>query len=192
MSIQSPRTNDSHNNPNLLAKTRAYCIGHMQYGDGRGWRDYVINELTPLGIQIFNPYDKPFIKDVDETEEAFKQAYKDLKTERYDLVVSKMKEIRSYDLSLVDRSDFIIAVIDVKIPSWGTGEELSWAARLKRPTFICSTTSKSDIPLWVYGMFPHKYMYDSIEDAVDMIKKIDRAEIITDSNRWRLLRKELR
>ena len=51
---------------NLLNKTKTYLVGHMEYADGSNWREYVKNQLTPLGITIFNPYDKPFIKDVDE------------------------------------------------------------------------------------------------------------------------------
>ena len=42
----------------------------MQYASGRDWREYVEGELQPLGIKIFNPYKKPFVKDVEEDEEA--------------------------------------------------------------------------------------------------------------------------
>ena len=51
---------------------------------------------------------------------------------------------------------------------------------------------KKKTPLWMMGMMPHKYIYDSIEDVVDMIKRIDNGEKEIDSDRWRLLRIELR
>ena len=51
---------------NLLFKTRTYLVGHMQYANGRDWREYVEAELEPLDIKIFNPYKKPFVKDVSE------------------------------------------------------------------------------------------------------------------------------
>jgi hypothetical protein len=42
------------------------------------------------------------------------------------------------------------------------------------------------------GMLPHRYIYDSIEEVVDMIKAIDSGSKEIDSDRWRLLREELR
>ena len=54
---------------NTLFKTRTYLVGHMHYASGRNWRDRVEEELRPLGIRIFNPYKKPFVKDVSEDEE---------------------------------------------------------------------------------------------------------------------------
>ena len=42
------------------------------------------------------------------------------------------------------------------------------------------------------GMLPHHYIYDSIESVVNMIKKINNGEKEIDSDRWRLLKKELR
>ena len=51
---------------------------------------------------------------------------------------------------------------------------------------------KHETPLWMMGMLPNHYIYDSIEEVVDMVKKIDSGEKKIDSDRWRLLRKELR
>ena len=44
---------------NVLEKTRTYLVGHMQYADGRNWRDAVEEELGKLNITVFNPYKKP-------------------------------------------------------------------------------------------------------------------------------------
>ena len=51
---------------------------------------------------------------------------------------------------------------------------------------------KRKTPLWMMGMLPHHYIYDSIEEVVGMIKQIDTGEKNIDSDRWRLLKKELR
>ena len=53
---------------NLLYKTKCYLVGHMQYVSGRNWRDQVAEKLKPLSITCFDPYKKPFIKDVEEDE----------------------------------------------------------------------------------------------------------------------------
>ena len=94
---------------NALFKTRTYLVGHMQYASGRDWREYVEGELEPLGIRIFNPYKKPFVKDVDEDEETRLSIDHCMEHGYFNDVAERMKLIRSYDLNLVDRSDFIIA-----------------------------------------------------------------------------------
>ena len=177
---------------NLLERTKTYLVGHMQYASGRNWRDYVEEELASRNIQIFNPYKKPFVKDVDEDESARVKVHQDMENGFYEDVAIRMREIRSYDLNLVDRSDFIIAHLLPEVASWGSAEEIVTAVRMKKPIFISMEGGKSKTPLWMMGMMPHKYIYDSIEEVVDMIKKIDTGEKAIDSDRWRLLRKELR
>jgi hypothetical protein len=177
---------------NLLERTKTYLVGHMQYASGRNWRDYVEEELAPRNIQIFNPYKKPFVKDVDEDESARVKVHQDMENGFYEDVAIRMREIRSYDLNLVDRSDFIMAHLLPEVASWGSAEEIVTAVRMKKPIFISMEGGKSKTPLWMMGMMPLKYIYDSIEEVVDMIKKIDTGEKAIDSDRWRLLRKELR
>ena len=58
-----------------------------------------------------------------------------------------MREIRIFDLNLVDRSDFIIAHIIPNVASWGSAEELVTAVRMKKPTFISVEGGKKECPL---------------------------------------------
>jgi nucleoside 2-deoxyribosyltransferase len=177
---------------NILDKTRTYLVGHMQYANGRDWREYVEGELEPMGIKIFNPYKKPFVKDVAEDENVRGKVSADMENGHFSDVAKRMKEIRSYDLNLVDRSDFIIAHLLPDVASWGSAEEIVTAVRMKKPVFVSMEGGKNKAPLWMMGMMPHKYIYDSIDCVVDMIKRIDSGEKDIDSDRWRLLRKELR
>ena len=94
---------------NLLYKTKTYLVGHMQYLSGRDWREEVTEKLAPLSITCFDPYKKPFVKDVEEDEASRIEMETWMKTKQYDRVSERMKTVRSYDLNLVDRSDFIIA-----------------------------------------------------------------------------------
>ena len=176
----------------LLEKTRTYLVGHMQYANGRDWREYVEEELRPLGIRIFNPYKKPFVKDVNEDESIRAATELNMKRGYFSDVAERMKRIRSYDLNLVDRSDFIIAHLLPEVASWGSAEEIVTAVRMKKPIFVSMEGGKSKTPLWMMGMLPHHYIYDSIEEVVEMIKSIDSGEKEIDSDRWRLLKKELR
>ena len=177
---------------NILYKTRTYLVGHMQYASGRDWRGHVEEELAPLGIQIFNPYKKPFVKDVNEDEDTRLSISHCMEHGYFNNVAERMKLIRSYDLNLVDRSDFIVAHLLPEVASWGSAEEIVTAVRMKKPMFISMEGGKRKTPLWMMGMLPHHYIYDSIEEVVDMVKQIDNGEKKIDSDRWRLLRKELR
>jgi len=178
--------------PNILNKTRTYLVGHMQYCEGRDWRDYVEQELEQLNITVFNPYKKPFVKDVNEDEAARQKMADDMERGYYSDVAERMSTVRSYDLNLVDRSDFIIAHLLPDVASWGSAEELVTAVRMKKPIFISMEGGKSQTPLWIMGMKIDKYIYDSIDEILTMLKEIDRGGKKIDSDRWRLLREDLR
>ena len=117
---------------NVLENTRTYLVGHMQYASGRDWRKYVEEELEKLNIVTFNPYRKPFVKDVEEDEGARQKMAEDMASGYYNDVAERMRTVRNYDLNLVDRSDFIIAHILPDIASWGSAEELVTAVRAIR------------------------------------------------------------
>ena len=128
---------------NVLEKTRTYLVGHMQYADGRNWREAVEEELGKLNITVFNPYKKPFVKDVDEDEAARSKMADDMVNGYYNDVAERMSTVRSYDLNLVDRSDFIVAHLLPDVASWGSAEEIVTAVRMKKPIFVSMEGGKS-------------------------------------------------
>ena len=158
---------------NLLYKTKTYLVGHMQYLSGRDWREEVAEKLSPLNITCFDPYKKPFVKDVEEDEASRVEMEEWMATGQFDKVAERMKTVRSYDLNLVDRSDFIIAHIVPDVASWGSAEEITTAIRMKKPTFISVQGGKSKAPLWLLGMLPHKYIYNSLDGIIKMLYDID-------------------
>lgn len=179
----------------LLQGTSCYLIGSIEGASdaGRGWRQEVKSDLGELGIKCYDPCEKPFLKDIDETE-SMQVLVKRLRQERdYDRLAKAMKEIRHYDLRLCDLATFGFAYIDLDCPTCGSWEEISWlAARLNKPLFFVCKQGKDHIPLWMFGLMPHKYFYDSIKEAVQMIWDIDSGRKPIDSDRWKLLRKEYR
>jgi len=164
----------------------------MQYVSGRNWRDKVTEDLERLSITCFDPYKKPFIKDVEEDEASRQEMETWMRTKQYDRVTERMKTVRAYDLNLVDRSDFIIAHLVPEVASWGSAEEIVTAVREKKPVFVSMEGGKSKTPLWMLGMFPHKYIYNTIDEVIEMLYAIDNGSKPIDSDRWRLLRKEFR
>ena len=176
----------------LLNKTRTYLVGHMQYANGRGWREEVTPSLIEMGITVFDPYHKPFIDDVIEDEEARLHLADWMKSEEYDRVSERMRRVRNFDLRICDLSDFIIAHINPSVASWGSAEEIVTCCRANKPVFISVEGGKSKTPLWIMGMFPHKYIYNNVQEVIKMLKRIDNEEKIIDSDRWKLLKPEYR
>lgn len=181
-------------NGNLLRGARCYLIGHMEFANGRDWRKYVIDELSPRGIVFFNPYEKPFVSDVPEDERSRAEMERWRETGQWELLEARMKKVRAQDLRLVDISDFLIVNILPRIASWGSGEEITTSVREKKPLFLSidDPDGKRKCPLWFFGKIPHKYIYDGIEQVVEKVKAIDDGIIPMCSSRWRLLKKEYR
>ena len=46
---------DFEKDGNLLDKTKTYLVGHMQYVNGRDWRDDASKRLSKIGVTVFNP-----------------------------------------------------------------------------------------------------------------------------------------
>ena len=115
-------------------------------------------------------------------------------TGQFDLLAQRMKQVRAYDLRLCDISDWFIAVIKPSIASWGSAEEITTLIREKKTIFLVidDPLGKRACPLWLFGVLPHKYIYDSIEDAMNTIKAIDDGIVKISNDRFKLLKPEYR
>ena len=180
---------------NVLWRTRTYLIGNMENVNseaGQSWRDNMTVELDKMGVIVFNPYKKPFERNI---EEGLKEVADNISRRargKFTTLCRKMREIRIFDLNLVDRCDFLIAYIKPTVASWGSAEEIVTAVRMKKPIFLAIEGGKKACPLWIFGMFPHKYIYESPDDIVRMLKRINSGHKKLDNERWKLLRKEFR
>jgi len=177
---------------NVLYRTRCYLIGHMQYSDGRGWRDDVKSRLGDRGITFFDPYHKPFIHEIPEDEKSRDEMHNWMETEQYDLVQQRMWHVRSHDLRLCDVCDFFIAHIIPEKASWGSAEEITTVIRQKKPLFLSIEGGKKRTPLWLMAIMPHKYIYNNMDEVVSMLSSIDDGIVRINSDRWKLLKPELR
>jgi len=172
---------------NVLYKTRCVCIGHMQYADSQHLREEISEKLAEMGIVMWNHYKKPFITHFDDSPE-MRAKYKEwLETEQYDKLV-EYSPVRTYDLALIDKSDFIIFLYDPDVITCGSWEEFFTANRIKRPIFFVNLKGKKRTPFWVFWTLKnHHYIYNSVDECIKMIQKINSGEIPLDSDRWRLL-----
>ena len=179
---------------NFLCKTRCYLIGSMEFVNGEGWRNTVKSKLDGRNITFFDPYHKPFIDDVPEDDASRKDMLHWRETEQYDLVAQRMKQVRAYDLRLCDISDWFIAVIKPSIASWGSAEEITTLIREKKTIFLVidDPKGKRACPLWLFGVLPHKYIYDSLDDAINTIKANDDGIVRISNDSFKLLKPEMR
>jgi hypothetical protein len=177
---------------NLLKNTRCYLIGHMQYVNGEGWRDKVKKGMATRGIKFYDPYFKPFVHDIPEDEGSRAEMLHWMETEQWDLVQQRMWAVRGYDLRLCDVCDFFIAHIIPNVASWGSAEELTTIIRQKKPLFLSVEGGKKKTPLWLMGTIPHKYIYNSVDEIIDTVGYIDDGVIKMTSDRWKLLRPDVR
>lgn len=179
-------------NPNYLFKTRAYLVGAMSCADGSSWRSKVEQSLKEMGVIVLNPYNHPFVNSCQEDNDATNKLKKMIALNQYDEASAMTRKIRTEDLRCVDISDFIFCYLNPKVPTCGSYEELFESNRSKKPIFLSIDGGKKETPLWLFGTIPHKYIYDNVDDAIEMLKKIDNGTVAIDSERWRLLRKEFR
>jgi len=179
---------------NVLRGTRSYLIGPMEYLNGEGWRNEIKEKLSGRGIKFYDPYHKPFLNDVPEDEAARAEMLHWRETEQYDLVSARMKAVRGYDLRLCDVCDWFVAVIKPNIASWGSAEEITTLIREKKTIFLVidDPLGKKVCPLWLFGVLPHKYIYNSLEDAIDTIKAIDDGIVKISNDKFKLLKPEYR
>jgi len=179
---------------NLLRNTRSYLIGHMENLNGEGWRKEVEEKLKDRNIKFFNPYIKPFADNIPEDDEARNEMSKWRDTEQYDVLAQRMKQIRGFDLRLCDICDWFIAVINPKVASWGSSEEITTVIREKKTLFIIidDPLGKRACPLWLFGVLPHKYIYNNLDEVIEVIKGIDDGIIKMTSDRFKLLKPEYR
>lgn len=176
----------------ILYKTRFYLAGPIQFTvDGESWRDSVEKTLGSRGINVFNPYRKPFVDPKYLEGKADQIQMKEwVKEGKLDLIADKMRCIRSSDLALSEKSDAGIFYFNPKIFTIGTTEELTNMNRAKRPCFVLWD---SDEPcFWLMGMLKLKYIYRTWDSLLQTIADIDDGKIEPDSRRWKLLREEFR
>lgn len=178
---------------NILNKTKVYLAGNLENANTNTntWRDYIKDELKSLNITFLSPLEHMFTDDMPEDEDN-QFTVKTLRANGdFDAVHLHMKKIIRKDLRLVDISDFFIFNIDIKTPTYGTMHELVLASQQRKPVFI-SVGNKHQCPLWIMGLFSHKYIYNNVEEIVNILKEIDCGKVSINNNRWRLLKSEYR
>jgi len=148
--------------------------------DGVEWRRYIKKRCKEagLGIIFFDPCDKP--KHLGSEIGVEKEKVKSLiNSGKWEEAREYIKEFRHFDLRAVDRCDFLIAKIDINIYACGTHDEIFTAERQNKPIFIImgEGQKKEDIPTWLISFINEEDIFESEDQCVNYLIKIDNGEI---------------
>lgn len=178
-----------HGHYGVLTGAKCVVISPMEADIRRGesLRQEISGVLQPLGIEVWDHYNRPYRGNIDESSETHDLLKEYRTTGQFDKI-SEYRDIRPQDLALIDKCDFVICVFEKRTFSAGTLEEFFWANRLKRPIFFVWGEGKRQCPFWFFWTIPHKYIYSSVEEALNMIRKIHAGDKQIDSSRWRLMK----
>lgn len=161
-----------------LKNKRAYLSGAIEFGDKSfNWRIEPINIMTKkFGINVFDPFSDPK-----------QQWIEELNNARISKDYSKIKKIAKNfvrkDLCMVDRSDFLVAYMPYKVPTTGTIHEIVSSNEAKKPTLIVCPEGKENAPVWLWGILPEDYFFDSWSSLYNYLKEVDMG-LKDQDDRW--------
>jgi len=177
-----------------LFGSKTYLIGAMDRVEdhGAGWRDMMTPELHKLGVMVFNPLKKPLPEIAAIENDNNRQIRTEWKEARDYDKMDTVRQIRSTDLSMVDKADFIIVYIDTDVHACGTYEELFWANRCKKPVLVYCKQGKEKCPDWLFWTLPHRHIFSSWNGLLSHLDWVNEKGS-DDTDRWILfdMEKEL-
>jgi hypothetical protein len=152
--------------------------------NGEGWRINLQKELVDLEIVWLDPTQKP-TKIALENESTKHILHELREKEDFKLLREMMIPIRSYDLRMVDISDFLVVHLDLNIPTCGTWEEIFIANKQKKPIILHMEQGKKKIPYWLFSVIPEQLLFDDWNEVYKYIRHIANDVTVDDLNRWR-------
>lgn len=169
---------------NLLRGLTTYLIGPIDRcaNFGTQWRDNVTPFLEALGVKVLNPNNKKFHGIAQEDTKTREHIEYLKKTGQFEQIRQKYGWIRRVDLRCVDKSDFLIARVDLNVHTCGSYEEISCANRQKKPILCYCEHGKAAMPNWLFFMLPHEYLMNSIEEVQDYLIRVN--EKGSPDDRW--------
>lgn len=188
-----------------LAGACGYLSGPMEFVADHGveWRRKFIRltEEAGLDIDLIDPTDKPGGKDIKIGENKADQERLQ-KNGQFRELQEYVEGYRRPDLRFTDISDFIVAVVDPRVPQWGTSNEVYVSEAQHKPAFFICDGTLYNLPRWLFGVIdeiteddPQKAIeqsnvFQSVEDVVAELIALDSGQKPL-SNEWVLVRKDI-
>lgn len=187
--------------PGKLDGACCYLSGPMEFVADHGveWRRKFIKLCREAGLKLdfIDPTNKPGDKDSKIGEDKGYQTR--LKQEkRWKELKEYVSDYRRLDLRYVDLSDFLVVVVDPRVPQWGTGNEVYFGEMQHKPTFFICEGGLSNLPNWLFGVIDlddqlrgkRCNVFESVEDVINELLGYDCGMYKMNSE-WVLVRKFL-
>lgn len=194
--------------PGRLAGATGYLSGPMEYVADHGveWRRKfikLVREAT-LNIDLIDPTNKPGganikIGENKAHQETLQQQGRWLELQQY------VHSYRRYDLRFVDISDFMVVVVDPRVPQWGTAHEVYLAEQQHKPMFFICDGGLNKLPRWLFDVVELERrvvtqhntfantrcnVFETVEQVVQELIALD-CGVYDLSDEWVLVRKHL-
>jgi len=182
---------------NRLNGMSVYLAGPMDdvKDRGVGWRQELTPFLLSLGLIVFDPCKKAteyaceIGDNYDETVKLLKLSKEHLsykeKRPYLEEVKKTMKSIVSYDLRMVDLSDFVILHVNRDVHACGSYYEGSHAAMQRKPVIVFCDQGIEEIPHWLFGVCKYETFFNNLKEIKSYLLHIDSDILIDDLNRWK-------
>ncbi|MCD6436211.1 MAG: hypothetical protein J7L15_07465 [Clostridiales bacterium] len=158
--------------------------------DGIIWRQYIVDECGKRNMKLdfFDPCNKPegLGSEIGIEKNKVKKL---IESGQWEEAQEFVKTFRRYDLRGIDTCNFVIARIDLNVHMCGTYDEIFTAEREGKPIFIImgKDQRKEDIPTWLISFLNYEEIFESEDECIDYLEKIDQGEIELD-RRWVLIK----
>lgn len=144
-----------------FAMIKVYLAGSIEYSEDSGliWRREFAKELNSLGIKCIVPNDEEenILNGID---------IKELKKKNIFKYKNLMRKFIDLDLSLIDKSDFIVCRWEGEM-SAGTFHEVGHAYENNQPLYLVTSFNYVDIPGWFFACFDR--VFPDLKSLIDFL-----------------------
>lgn len=178
-----------------------YLSGPMEFVADHGveWRRKFIRLSQEAGLKLdfIDPTNKPGDEECKIGEDKGYQTSLKEGGRWYDLK-EYVSGYRRLDLRFVDLSDCIVAVVDPRVPQWGTSNEIYFAEMQHKPTFFICEGGLANLPNWLFAVIDlddpledkRCNVFGSVEEVIEEMLDLDTG-IAPMNSEWVLVRKFL-
>ena len=154
---------------------------HVPSDDGTGWRDWITPKLqTEFNLIVEDPAKKTVNGGLCEVKDDKKKFKEMAKREDWEQLKEGFYPIVRKDLRCVDKADFIIAVYDPTIASFGTIHEIIEAAHQKKPILVRYDREQLDhFNPWLTCLVKPQWLFPTWEKMFEYLSEIDSGVIET-------------
>ncbi len=123
--------------------------------------------MEHFGLQVFDPSADP------------KQQWKPLldearKNKDYELMKTIASKFVRKDLTMLDKSDFLIAYLPKNTKTTGTVHEIIVKNEQKKPVLLVCPEGKEFLSLWYFGFIRLEYMFDGWDSLYNYLHEVDQ------------------